>query len=102
MTMCIILGQADNDEVATGTNSGDLFTTYGATKGYLGGNELHPVARQGGTNGNPNPCFILSTRVLTATDDSGALIFGTAVPYLSGLSQKDSNDPTFPPALPGP
>lgn len=83
--LCIILNQSDKNEVEGG-----------AEKGYLNGSELHPVQRQGGTGGNPDPCFILNTRVLTDPD------FAAAVPYLSGLPQKWSDAPDFPPPLPPP
>lgn len=81
-----------NDDDA---KTGELYDTYGPLKGYLGGNQLRPVRRAGG-NGNPDPCFIVGTQVLTAVDDSNNLIFGTAQPYLSGLPIINSGDPGFP------
>jgi hypothetical protein len=78
--LCIILNQADKNEVEGG-----------AEKGYLNNSQLHPVRRQGGTSGNPEPCYILNTVVLTNPD------FATAAPYLSGLTQKWSDAEDFPP-----
>lgn len=89
MTMCIILSDADRQEVETDVAVGDLYATYGPQKGYQNDSELHPVRRAGGGT-NPDPCFILNAAVLSNDD------FATAQPYLSGLSQKDSNDATFP------
>lgn len=94
MTMCILLTDADRQVVQSGVNSGELFDTYGPTKGYQNDSELHPVQRQGGGT-NPDPVFILNAAVLSNDD------FATAQPYLAGLPQKDSNDSTFPPVLPG-
>lgn len=79
--LCIILNQTDKNEVEGG-----------AEKGYLHNSELHPIQRQGGTGGNPDPCFILNRAVLDNPD------FATAVPYLSGLPQKWSDAEDFPPA----
>lgn len=81
--LCIILDQNDKNEVDGGSE-----------KGYLNGSQLHPIQRLGGTSGNPNPCFILNTLVLSDPD------FATAQAYLSGLPQKWSDDPGFPPPLP--
>lgn len=105
MVNCIILNDADRKYVQSvdpenpadaDAQTGDLYETYGATKGYLADSQLRPVRRAGGS-GNPDPCFIVNANVLTAVDDvSGNLIFGTAQAYLSGLPIKDSGDPTFP------
>jgi hypothetical protein len=61
---------------------------------YLNGSRLKPVERLGGTNGNPDPCYIANAAVLTNPD------FAAAQPYLSGLPIKNSSDPDFPPELP--
>jgi hypothetical protein len=79
MTMCIIFNQDDRDAVAGGED-----------KGYLNGSQLQPVRRQGGGT-NPDPCYIVNAAVQTNED------FATAWPYVAGLPQKDSADPTFPP-----
>lgn len=76
--LCIILSQADRNEVAGGSE-----------KGYLNGSHLNPIRRAGGGT-NPDPCYILNTVVLTDTD------FAAAAPYLSGLPQKWSDDENFP------
>lgn len=81
--LCIILNETDKTQVEGGSE-----------KGYLNDSELHPVPRQGGTNGNPDPCYILNTAVLSNED------FATAVPYLSGLTQKWSDAADFPPPIP--
>lgn len=78
--LCIILNQANKEEVEGG-----------AEKGYLHSSELHPVQRLGGTGGNPDPCYILNVLVLSDPD------FATAQPYLSGLPQKWSDAEDFPP-----
>jgi hypothetical protein len=80
--LCIILSQADKNQVEGG-----------AEKGYTNNAELHPIARQGGTGGNSDPCYILNTVVLTNPS------FAAAVPYLSGLPQKWSDAEDFPPAI---
>ncbi len=80
---CMILNQTDK-------------TTVEAGNPYGNGSQLHPVERQGGTGGNPDPCFILNVLVLTNPD------FADAQPYLSGLPIKNSSDETFPPAMPDP
>lgn len=94
MTMCIILSDTDRKEVESGVAEGELFGTYGEGKGYLNDSELHPARRNGGTGGNPDPCFILNANVL-ANDD-----FASAQPFLAGLPQKDHLDSTFPPVMP--
>lgn len=78
--VCVILNQTDCDTVKGG-----------AEKGYLNGAQCNPAQRTGGTSGNPDPCYILNSVMLSNPD------FVAAQPYLSGLTQKDSSDPGFPP-----
>lgn len=78
---CLILNDTDRAIVEAGNP-------------YLNGSQLRPVQRLGGTNGNPDPVFILNVIVLTNPD------FAAAQPYLSGLPVKNSGDADFPPPLP--
>lgn len=80
--LCLILDKTDKSEVEGGED-----------KGYLNGSELLPVERQGGTDDNPSPVFILNTSILKNPD------FATAHKYLGTLVQKPSDDPTFPPEM---
>lgn len=85
---CIILNETDKNYVQGGPCEANSGTSYG------NGSQLRPVQREGGTNGNPDPCFILNTLVLGNSD------FAAAHPYLSGLPVKNSSDPSFPPEIP--
>lgn len=68
--------------------------TVEAGNPYLSGAHLRPVQRQGGSNGNPDPCFILNAVVLTEP------AFSTVHPYLSGLPVKNASDSDFASPLP--
>ncbi|CAN5190947.1 hypothetical protein BH10PSE6_BH10PSE6_16810 [soil metagenome] len=85
---CIILSETDKDYVQGGPCEANSSTSYG------NGSQLRPVQRQGGTSGNPDPCFILNVLVLSNPD------FASAQAYLSGLPVKNSSDPGFPPEIP--
>jgi hypothetical protein len=105
MTMCIIFTQADYNFVATvpdgaapddARRTGELYEADGPSKGYTDGYSLNPIRRANDAQGNAR--FIVNAAVMTRASDSdpNVLMYGTAVPYMSGLPQIDSNDPNFP------
>lgn len=88
MTSCIIFTQAQRDVVSSDVASGELYDQYGATKGYLDGNELNPIRRA--NDGSGNARYIVNAIVLIKDE------FATAHDYMIGLPQIDSTDPSFP------
>lgn len=81
--LCLILDEDNKNKV-----QGDV------EKGYLNNSSLMPIRRVGGTNGNPEPCYILNAAVLDNPD------FAAAHRSLRGLPTKQSDAPDFPPAFP--
>lgn len=77
---CFILNEADMAILEAGNP-------------YANGSCIMRAPRQGGTDGNPDPCFILNTSILTHPD------FAAAAPYLSGLPVKNTDDPDYPAAI---
>jgi hypothetical protein len=105
MTMCIIFNQDDYNFVATvppdaptddPRRTGELYTDNGPSKGYTDGYSLNPV--RGANDAQGNARYFVNAVVLTKVSDSdpSKLMYGTAVAYMSGLPQIDSNDPGFP------
>lgn len=111
MTVCFVMDETnrlavksvDPGNPSDPARSGPLYAAYGETKGYADGEAINPIARQGGTNGNPDPCYIV-VKSSILNDDGLATAAGYLVAQAatanSGVVTMDSLDNNFPPALP--